>query len=172
MSAIPTLETARLTLRAPRAADFPGYAAFYASDRSVYEDGPLSRIAAWKEFAAAAGGWGLRGYGSLSIEERATRAYAGEVGIYHLATYPEPEIGWMVVGGAEGRGIAREAASALRAWAYARFGWTTLVSYIAPANGRSVRLAERLGARLDPAAALPEDETCLVFRHPAPETLP
>ena len=80
----------------------------------------------------------------------------GEVGIYHLATYPEPEIGWMLVSGAEGRGIAHEAAAALRAWAYARFGWTTLVSYIDPANARSIRLAERLGARLDTAAAPPE----------------
>jgi RimJ/RimL family protein N-acetyltransferase len=172
MTAIPTLSTERLTLRAPRPADFPGYAAFYASDRSVYEDGPLSRIAAWKEFAAAAAGWTLRGYGSLSIEERATRAYAGEVGIYHLANYPEPEIGWMVVQAAEGRGIAHEAASVLRAWAYDRFGWTSLVSYIDAGNVRSIRLAERLGARLDTAAAPPEDEACLVFRHPGPEALP
>ena len=166
---IPTIETARLILRAPRPADFPGYAAFYASDRSVYEDGPLSRIASWKEFAAAAAGWPLRGYGSLSIEERASRRYAGEIGIYHLATYPEPEIGWMVVREAEGRGIAREAAAALRAWTYARFGWTTLVSYIDPANARSIRLAERLGARPDPEAPLPDDEACLVYRHPGPE---
>jgi RimJ/RimL family protein N-acetyltransferase len=172
MTAVPTLETARLTLRAPRPADFPGYSAFYASDRSVYEDGPLSRIAAWKEFAAAAAGWQLRGYGSLSVEERATGRYAGEVGIYHLATYPEPEIGWMVVREAEGKGIAHEAASALRAWAYGRFGWTTLVSYIDRRNARSIRLAERLGARLDPEAARPEDETCLVYRHPGPAALP
>jgi RimJ/RimL family protein N-acetyltransferase len=169
MTAIPTLETARLILRAPRAADFPGYAAFYASERSIYEDGPLSRVASWKEFAAAAAGWVLRGHGSLTIEERATRRYAGEVGIYHLANYPEPEIGWMVVREAEGRGIAHEAAQALRAWAYDRLGWTTLVSYIDPANARSIRLAERLGARLDPAAVRPEGESCLVYRHPGPE---
>ncbi len=47
----------------------------------------------------------------------------------------------------------------------------TLVSYIDPRNERSIRLAERLGARLDPRAAQPEDDPCLVFRHPGPEAL-
>ena len=36
---IPVLTTDRLLLRAPNAADFPAYAAFYASQRSIWEDG-------------------------------------------------------------------------------------------------------------------------------------
>jgi RimJ/RimL family protein N-acetyltransferase len=168
MTAVPTLTTGRLTLRAPRLDDFPPFAAHFASDRSVHEDGPLGRAGAWKEFAAGAGLWLIRGYGSLSVADRATGAYLGEVGIYHLASYPEPELGWMVVREAEGRGIAREAALALRDWAYRALGWATLVSYIAPANARSIRLAERLGARLDPGAPQPEDDPCLVYRHPGP----
>ena len=169
MTAAPRIETERLVIRAPRLEDFPPFAAHFASPRSIHEDGPLNRTGAWKEFATAAAGWMLRGYGSLSIEDRAGGGYLGEVGIYHLASYPEPEIGWMVLPEAEGKGIAREAALALRAWAYDRFGWTTLVSYIGPGNTRSIRLAERLGARLDPGAPQPEDDPCLVYRHPAPE---
>ena len=80
-----------------------------------------------------------------------------------------PEIGWMVLPEAEGRGIAAEAARALRDWAYATQGWTTLVSHVHPENARSIRLAERLGARLDPSAPHPEDDPCLVYRHPGPE---
>ena len=57
---------------------------------------------------------------------------------------------------AEGRGIAagggpRGARLGLRARSASR----TLVSYIAPGNGRSIRLAERLGAVADPAARAP-----------------
>ena len=44
----PTLHTERLTLRMPRLADFEPRAAFYASDRSVYEGGPKPRAAAWR----------------------------------------------------------------------------------------------------------------------------
>ena len=51
--------------------------------------------------------------------------------------------------------------------------WDTVVSYIAEGNERSLRLAERLGARLDPAAAAPSfpDQTVLVYRHPQPAEL-
>ena len=62
-----------------------------------------------------------------------------------------------------------EAARALRDWAYATQGWTTLVSHVHPENARSIRLAERLGARLDPSAPHPEDDPCIVYRHPGPE---
>jgi RimJ/RimL family protein N-acetyltransferase len=77
--------------------------------------------------------------------------------------FPERELGWILFDGAEGRGIATEAASALRDWAAAR-GWTGLVSYIDPANHRSIALAQRLGARLDPHA-VPQDPGDLVYRH-------
>ncbi|MNL85118.1 hypothetical protein D3C87_2133150 [compost metagenome] len=48
-------------------------------------------------------------------------------------------------------------------------GLKTLVSYIAPPNVRSIRLAERLGAVPDVTAERQAgDEDDLVFRHPAP----
>jgi RimJ/RimL family protein N-acetyltransferase len=167
---IPTLQTPRLRLRAPVPADFEAYAAFFASERAIYEDGPLDRSAAWGEFAASAAGWVLRGFGSFSLEDRASGRYLGEAGLYQPPHYPEPEIGWILMAEAEGKGIAHEAALAVRRWAYAALGLPTLVSYIDARNVRSVRLAERLGAVLDPAAP-----SCgpgaLVYRHPAPDAL-
>ena len=118
-----------------------------------------------------AGQWLLRGYGGFSIEERTTGGYLGEVGVFHEDSYPEPELGWMVVAAAEGRGIAHEAALAVRRWAYRTLGLTTLVSYIDAGNARSIRLAERLGAARDDNAPLPENEHCLVYRHPGPKAL-
>ena len=115
----------------------------------------------------------LRGY-RIAFGDRAagSGAYLGEVGIYHLATYPAPEIGWMVLPARRGPRHRRRGGARLRDWAYATQGWTTLVSYIDPENARSIRLAERLGARLDPAAPHPEDDPCLVYRHPGPEARP
>jgi RimJ/RimL family protein N-acetyltransferase len=171
VNSVPTLTTERLTLRAPRLEDFEPYAAFFASDRAELERGRRDRAEAWKEFSAVAGHWLLRGYGGFSVEERATGGYLGEVGVFHEDCYPEPELGWMVVATAEGRGIAREAAHAVRQWAYRTLGLTTLVSYIDARNTRSIRLAERLGAFRDDGAALPEKWDCLVYRHPGPEVL-
>jgi RimJ/RimL family protein N-acetyltransferase len=166
----PTLATERLILRAPEAADFEPYAAFFASDRAVWEDGPLTRDAAWMEFATAAGGWVLRGFGSFSLIDRASSRYLGEVGLYQPARYPEPEIGWILVAEAEGRGLACEAALAVRAFAYRSLGLGGLVSYIARGNSRSIRLAERLGAVADPMAPCCGDGSG-VWRHPGPEAL-
>jgi RimJ/RimL family protein N-acetyltransferase len=61
-------------------------------------------------------------------------------------------------------GYATEAATAVRDWAFASLGLTTLVSYIDPDNFPSRRVAEHLGATLDPNAARP-DPTDLVYRH-------
>jgi len=167
---IPRLETQRLVLRAPRLADFEPYAAFFASERARWEDGPLSRSEAWREFATATGCWTLRGFGAFSVEEKATGRYLGEVGLYQPDHFPEPEIGWILVEEAEGRGIAYEAAVAVRDWAYQSLGLRTLVCYIAPGNLRSIRLAERLGARRDPEAS-DCDATSQVWRHRQLETV-
>ncbi len=170
VTAIPTLNTPRLMLRAPRLEDFGAYADFFASERAVLERGRRDRVGAWKEFATVVGQWALRGYGGFAIVDRSSGAYLGEAGIFHDHGYPEPEIGWMVVPAAEGKGIAHEAALAVRRWAYDTLGLSTLVSYITPGNSRSIRLAERLGAVPDLAAARP-DPGDLVYRHPGPEVL-
>lgn len=166
--AVPVLETERLRLRAPELSDFPAYAAFLASERARHERGPMDQRGAWREFCASLACWPLRGFGGWSVTSRDGGGYLGEVGLFQPIEYPEPEIGWMVVPEAEGRGIAHEAALAVRRWAYGTLGLPTVVSYIDPANARSTRLAERLGARLDREAPSMEPGV-LVYRHPGPE---
>ena len=149
-------------LRAPTLTDFEHRAAFYASDRSVHEGGPSGREQAWRIYASEVGQWPLMGFGPFSVE--AEGAYAGEVGIYQPAGYPEPELGWFVVPEAEGRGIAFEAARAVMAWARATFGWDRLVNYIGPHNARSIALGLRLGGVIDPDLPRPESDD-VVIRH-------
>ncbi len=160
----PTLHTARLTLRMPRLADFEHWAAFFASDRSRHERGPMDRAEGYRTWAADVALWSLRGYGPFGLDDRATGAYVGEVGIYQPEGYPGPELGWFVVPDAEGKGYAAEAARAVMDWAHATLGWTRLASIVDPANARSIALGLRLGGVLD--ADLPGvDPGDVVIRH-------
>lgn len=164
MAPAPPLLTDRLVLRMPRLADFEPRAAFYASDRSVHEGGPLDRPAAWQVWASDVATWPLMGYGPFTVDDRTTGAYLGEVGVYHPAGFPAPELGWFVVPEAEGRGIAREAAQAVLDWLRASFAWPHIVNIIDPANARSIALGLRLGGVIDPS--LPGiDPGDVVIRH-------
>ena len=61
--------------------------------------------------------------------------------------YAQPEIGWAFVRAAWGNGYATEAARAVIEWARAKRNVESLISMIVPANIRSQRVAERLGAK-------------------------
>ena len=168
---IPVLETERLTLRAPSIADFEAEAEFYATERSKGVGGPLPRDHVWRGFASLIGHWIIRGYGYWGVEERATGAYCGHVGLWYPEGWPEPEIGWTLMGNAEGRGIAREAAIAARRFAFDTLGWTTAISLIAHDNLRSQVLAERLGAVRENDYEHPSYGSMRIYRHPAPEAI-
>lgn len=161
---IPTLTTARLLLRPPRAEDFAAYAAFCASPRAAGMGGPFGLREAWGMFCHEAAGWSLFGAGALMLEARANGACLGLVSISSGPRFPEPELGWIVYAPHEGQGYATEAAAALRDWAAAERGLTRLVSYVDPGNARSIAVARRLGAVLD-LDAVPQDPGDLVFRH-------
>jgi RimJ/RimL family protein N-acetyltransferase len=164
-SVIPTLATPRLRLRAPRVADFAAWAAIVTTVRGVHVGGPLDRADAWLDLAQYVAGWTLRGHGLWSVERAADGVLLGFVLLGFEPGDLEPELGFLFLAEAEGQGYAREAAEAARGFAFGALGWDTLVSYVDPANDRSIRLAERLGARLDPAPL----EGARVYRHRAPE---
>jgi ribosomal-protein-alanine N-acetyltransferase len=168
---IPTLTTERLTLRAPRLSDFEAHAAFRASDRAAFVGGPNDRASAWSHLASMAGQWLLRGYGRWVVADRETDAPLGVVGLHHPDDWPEPELAWSVYAEGEGRGIAFEAARAARAHAYGALGWTTLISFVDPANARSAALARRMGCTPDGTHDHPRFGTFHVMRHPAPSEL-
>jgi RimJ/RimL family protein N-acetyltransferase len=167
------IETDRLRLRAPVPGDWEAARAFFMSDRAKTIGGPNTLGRSWRIFAELIGHWTLRGFGMWVVTARGEDRALGMVGPFFPGDWPEAEIGWMIWDDAcEGQGIAYEAARAARADALTRLGWTTAVSYVAPTNYRSIRLAERLGARHDPCAAFPPGkDACLVYRHPAMEDL-
>ena len=163
----PTLVTERLVLRPHEAGDFEPYAAFMGSERARHMGGPMDRERAWYEFAADVAQWSLHGHGALAVMLRGSGALAGRVLAQRRPYWPEPELGWLAFDGHEGRGLVFEAARALRDWVRRSCSLASLVSYVAPANARSIALAERLGAVRDDDAPLPGPDT-LVFRHWGP----
>ncbi len=167
VSATSRLETERLILRVPEMKDWPEYAELMLSQRALYMGGPFSTGVAWGMFCHDVAQWTLFGHGALMLEDRRSGRCLGQVGINHGPLFPERELGWILFADAEGKGYAYEAAEALRDWAFKVCGLETLVSYIDPENTRSRRLAERLGAALDPSAP-GQDPTDLVFRYPRP----
>jgi ribosomal-protein-alanine N-acetyltransferase len=164
---IPTLETGRLRLRAPKASDLDAYAAFRASERARVLGGPYTRAQAFEQLGELIGHWHLRGFGRWMVADLASDAPLGVVGLFFPEDWPEPEIAWSLFEAAEGRGIAQEAAMAARDYAYSTLGWTTVVSLVAPDNVRSVALARRLGAQIEGRHPHPRFGALDIWRHPA-----
>lgn len=162
---IPTLETGRLVLRAMKAEDFEPFAAFYASEAARFVGGPEDRVATWRRMAAYAGSWTLRGYGKFVVEEKQTGRPVGMAGPWYPEDWPEPELSWTFLPEFQGRGYATEAAARSLAFAYDELGWTTAISAIAQGNDRSVRLAERLGARHEGATEVGSFGALEIWRH-------
>jgi RimJ/RimL family protein N-acetyltransferase len=175
VTTLPIIETERLILRAPDIRDVEVCANFNETDRSKWSGGPRDAGQSWRGLASLIGHWHLRGFGMFALQSKSgDDAALGIVGPWAPDGWPEPELGWHLWSAQlEGKGLAFEAASAIRNWAYASQNWTTLVSYIDPQNTRSIALAERLDATIDPKAPHPFSDSpeTRVYRHPAPEAL-
>ncbi|MBT0959290.1 GNAT family N-acetyltransferase [Alphaproteobacteria bacterium KMM 3653] len=166
MTLIPTLQTERLTLRAPQQGDYPALAEFYASERSHFVGGPQTHAQTWRTLAAEIGHWHLRGYGRWAVEETATGAFCGMVGPWCPEGWPEPEIAYDLMGGFEGKGYATEAATAALDFVFNTLNWKTAISFVAPENHASAALARRLGAQQEGTFDLGKLGTVNIFRHP------
>ena len=168
----PVLDTPRLILRGPAPQDIEPMIAFLTDQQRAAGFGAYdNRHDAWRWFGLNVGHWHIHGYGYFTIEDRNSGQPAGITGIWNPDGWPEPEIGWVVFDGFEGRGIAYEAALRAREWAYDALGFTTLTSNIVPDNTRSIALAERLGAWFEREYDNPTMGRDLLYRHPGPEAL-
>jgi ribosomal-protein-alanine N-acetyltransferase len=146
---IPTLETARLKLRAFTLDDLGPYAEMYADESFVrYLEGkPLSKDEAWESMAIILGHWDLLGYGIWALECKATGQLIGRAGLLHLPGWPGVEVCWALSPRFRGKGYATEAGQASVLWAFQEAGLDRLISLIHPENKASEAVALRLGER-------------------------
>lgn len=162
---IPTVEGEALILRGYEEADFEPFFAFAASDRARFVGGPQTRADSWRAFLASVGHWALRGYGMWIVEHRETGKVAGRVGVILNDGWHEPELAWHIYDPFEGRSIAYAATLMARDYSAAHFGLDGVMSYIDGANTRSIKLAERLGARFEKDVTV-RDMPTQMWRHP------
>jgi hypothetical protein len=106
---IPTLTTDRLILREPREADFAAMLAFNDSPRAAFVGGGRDRQWVWRGLLANIGHWSLRGHGFYSVDTTAGD-FIGRIGVIYHDGWDEPELGWHLFDGFEGRGYGVEAA--------------------------------------------------------------
>lgn len=163
------IETERLILRRPTAADVEDPPAFLSDPRVMdflggVEDDPGGVVQHWLD------GWETYSAGKLIVETAAAERI-GRVGLnfYDPARWvrsdapdAQPELTWALAYEHWGKGYATEAAAAVRDW----FGGAGLISLIVPRNIRSQRVAEKLGARPGRTVELPGYGPHVVWEHP------
>lgn len=145
------LETDRLILRTWRESDFEDYAAL-CSDPNVMRfllGKALTRTEAWRHMAFLIGHWELLGYGYFVTEEKETGKFIGRMGYTNPAGWPGFELGWTLAPAYRGKGYATEAARFLLDYAFTELDQPHVISLIHPDNAPSIRVAERLGEKLE-----------------------
>lgn len=149
----PILETTRLILRPPIQADFDGFAGMAAeADTMRFIGGLAPRDGAWRAMASLTGSWSLLGYSMFSVVERETGRWIGRLGPWRpggeQGSWPGPEVGWALIAAAQGKGYAREGATAAIDWAFEELGWDQVIHCIDKRNAPSIALALKLGSTL------------------------
>jgi RimJ/RimL family protein N-acetyltransferase len=148
----PIVETERLILRAHRTDDLSDCVALWGdADVTRFIGGaPKPRQDVWFRILRYAGHWALLGNGFWAITDKVSGAFLGEAGFGNFARGIAeidglPELGWALMPSAWGKGIAREAVTAVCAWGDAHLSAPITACIIAPANGASIRVAEICG---------------------------
>lgn len=148
------IETERLVLRRHRLTDADAVARLWADPAVVRHIGaPSNSQESWGRLLRYAGHWSLFGYGYFAVEERATGAFLGDVGVAQQRreglNEPEDsvEAGWVLASACHGAGVGREAVTALHQWIDAGLTVARTHCIIAPANAASIRLARSVGYR-------------------------
>jgi RimJ/RimL family protein N-acetyltransferase len=149
------IETTRLLLRLPEAADAQALMEIY-QDPEVLEQGGVILTAppggievALRNVDRLLRHWKRYDYGQWSVVEKATEQVVGCVGFYHRDELSEVEVGWIIRRSHWGRGFATEAARAVIDWAWRTTTIDHIVSVIQPTDARSMRVAEKSGLRFE-----------------------
>jgi RimJ/RimL family protein N-acetyltransferase len=152
-SAVPSIETERLTFRGHRLADFEDCAALWADPQVTRYIGgkPFTREEVWTKLLRYLGHWSLMGFGFWVVTEKRSGRLVGEVGFADFKREIEPSIegepegGWVLAPWAHGKGLATEALRAAVGWADAHFASKRTVCLISQDNAASIRVANKCG---------------------------
>ena len=144
------IETERLILREiDLEADIEPWTEMMSNEDTVrYIGGKTTdRAMTWRSMVMMIGHQKVRGYGFMSVVEKATGAWVGRIGPWYPEGWEEPEIGWTLHKKFTGRGYAKEAGVACVDYVFNTLSWTQLIHVIAHGNIASIKTAEAVGSR-------------------------
>ncbi len=163
-SAISTVVTDRLTLRAWEPDDVAPYAEWAADpEMARYTGSPKDGAAVWRMVTSLTGHWVFRWFGMWAMEETATGRMLGRAGLYQGPDWPGVEVAWTVAHDRWGEGLASEGGAAAVWFGFEVIGLDRIVSLMHEDNAASRRVAEKLGLtfeKVEPAAFFGGDPTC------------
>ncbi len=144
------LETARLRLREYTEADFGALYAILSDPETMrhyprpYDEAGTRRWLDWCFDSCAKHGFGL-----WAVDRKAEGDFIGDCGItlQHIDGEILPEIGYHIRRDCWRQGFAKEAARAVRDWAFRRTDFPALDSYMVSANAASTATALSIGMR-------------------------
>ena len=123
---------------------------------------PAAALAAMREGILAL--YRSHGYGPYRIAPRGSGPAMGICGLFKRDQFEHPDIGYSLLPDYRGQGFALEAARAVVSQARDRLGLERLNAIVAPTNGASIRLLEKLGMQEQGAVRMPgEDEDIALY---------
>jgi [ribosomal protein S5]-alanine N-acetyltransferase len=146
-------ETPRLIIRLFTPGDAGALMAVFGDAEVMhYGDGPQTAgwIDHWVERAMTM--YLRQGYGPWAIERKAGGYVVGYCGLFcfpDIDGRPEVEIGYRLARAHWGQGLATEAVTAVRDYAFQSLGLPRLICLIDPANTASIRVAEKAGLKYE-----------------------
>jgi RimJ/RimL family protein N-acetyltransferase len=160
------LETERLKLRQWTEENSEGYAEFYSDEvNAKYVGGKKDKDEAWRNLAMLVGHWQLKNFGYFAVEEKQSNTFVGCVGLWKSPGWPELELGYWLTKEAQGKGFAAEAGACCIVYTKEVLKAKSLVSYIAPENEASKRVAQKLGATYESTIELLSHGKHCIYRY-------
>jgi RimJ/RimL family protein N-acetyltransferase len=151
------LETPRLLLRVPNAADAEPFMAIFwdaevVEKRQVTLTEPPGDIEqARRKTQTLITHWTTRGFGLWTVVEKATGQVIGCVGLQQWKDWPGIELAWVIHRSRWNQGFATEAALASLGWAWSETSIDHIISLINTHDERSMRVAQKVGERFERA---------------------
>lgn len=146
------LETERLELRELTLDDLDELASMLGDAEALTHWGPpLSREESRSWIERNLRRYENDGFGRCAVVLRSTGELVGDCGLIRtlVEDRPEVELGWIVCQAHQVKGIATEAATAWRDYAFDTLGLERIVSMVSEKNIASRRVAEKLGMAVE-----------------------
>jgi ribosomal-protein-alanine N-acetyltransferase len=144
------IETSRLILRPLCWDDLDALAVMYADEETCrFVGGVKTREGTARLLERVITNHQKHGFGMLAVVDRSSGRLLGRAGFLPqiVEGAHEVELAYLIERASWGRGLATEAAAALRDWGHANLPEPRLISLIHFANYASKRVAERVGSR-------------------------